>query len=80
MKNLKNMRTSTKFHNFLRVLLDKFLAWQFAGVARCNLTLPFQSLAFFSITALRMFKRTNVICAVDSDLKKLIWQKNVTNS
>ena len=73
------------FDNFLQLLtwineLHTFLAWHISGVARCNLTFPLESLSFFSITILRMFWRTTVICVVYRDLKKLIWQKNGINS
>ena len=52
-------------------LLDKFLACHISGAASCKLTFPLQSLSFFSIIANRMFRRTNVICVVYSDFKKI---------
>ena len=52
------------------------MAYHVSGVARCNLTIPLESVSFFSLTVLRIFPRMTVICVVYRDLKKLIWQNN----
>ena len=50
-------RLTTLFILLLQIgwLLDEFLVWHIAGVARCNLTFSLETLSFFSITILRMF-------------------------
>ena len=66
-------------HSGISVIYE-FLPWHISGVARCNLTFPLASLSFITITVLRMFWRTTIICVVYSALKKLIWQTNGINS
>ena len=66
--------------NYINFWPSTFLTWHTSGVASRNLTFPFPSLSFSSISVLRMCWRTTVTCVVYSDLKKLICQKNWINS
>ena len=45
----KTVRTAT------RGLIDEFLAWHISGVSSWNLTMPLETLTFFSIIVVRLF-------------------------
>ena len=60
-KRTKELRGSFLIEE-LRCLMFEFMAWHISGVDSCKLTFPLKSLSFFSMTVLRMFWCTTIIC------------------